>query len=123
MGGPWGRIKGQAVVAGGGAGTVLLAAPSRQRRLFAAATTRRFIPCGNQFEAEPKGLLSGGSGRVRRCRAAKPFEIDGEKARAGVDVFVAGHGNASEGNALMTLDIPNGSPQNAGMNELFLQHR
>jgi len=52
-----------------------------------------------------------------------PFEIDGNEARVGADVFVAGHGSASEGNTLMTLDIPNGSPQNARMNKLFLQLR
>ncbi|OHC62220.1 MAG: hypothetical protein A2045_15185 [Rhodocyclales bacterium GWA2_65_20] len=57
------------------------------------------------------------------ARMQLPFEIDGDEARAGVDGFVAGHGIASEGNTLMTLDIPDGSRQDALMNELFLHPR
>ena len=52
-----------------------------------------------------------------------PFEIDGNEARAGVDVFVAGHGRLSERDPPMTLDIPDGSQQNAGMKRVFLQLR
>jgi hypothetical protein len=52
-----------------------------------------------------------------------PFEIHGEEARAGVDVFVAGHGIGSIQDALMTLDIPFGSRQDARMKRLFLQLR
>jgi hypothetical protein len=52
-----------------------------------------------------------------------PFEIDGNEARAGVDVFVAGHGKLSKGSTRMTLDIPFGSRQDGGMNQLFLQPR
>ena len=50
-------------------------------------------------------------------------EIDGDETWAGVDVFVAGHGSLSKGNSLMTLDIPFGSRQDAGMKRLFLQLR
>lgn len=52
-----------------------------------------------------------------------PFKINGNQARAGVNVLVAGHGSVSESDLLMTLDIPFGSQQNAVMNELFLQRR
>jgi hypothetical protein len=52
-----------------------------------------------------------------------PFEIDGNEARAGVDVLVAGHGIGSKRDASMTLDIPFGSQQNASMKRLFLQLR
>jgi hypothetical protein len=52
-----------------------------------------------------------------------PFEIDGDQPRAGVDVFVAGHGIGSKRDASMTLDIPFGSRQDARMKRLFLQFR
>ena len=52
-----------------------------------------------------------------------PFEIDGKKARAGINVFVAGHGCAFKENTPMTLDIQFGSQQNAAMKILFLQPR
>jgi hypothetical protein len=52
-----------------------------------------------------------------------PFEIDGDQARAGVDVLVAGHGIGSKRDACMTLDIPFGSQQNAAMKRVFLQLR
>jgi hypothetical protein len=52
-----------------------------------------------------------------------PFEIDGKKTRAGVDVLVAGHEISSRRDDPMTLDIPFGSRQDARMNELFLQLR
>jgi hypothetical protein len=52
-----------------------------------------------------------------------PFEIDGKEARAGVYVLVAGHEFSSKRDALMTLDIPFGSRQDARMKRLFLQLR
>ena len=52
-----------------------------------------------------------------------PLQINGNEARAGVDVFVAGHGRLSKRDPPMTLDIPDGSQQNAGMEELFLRPR
>jgi hypothetical protein len=48
-----------------------------------------------------------------------PSEIDGNEARAGVDCLVPGHGNLSKGNSLMTLDIPIGSRQDAGIKDFF----
>lgn len=51
------------------------------------------------------------------------FDIDGKKARAGVDVFVAGQWRASKGDKAMTLDISHGSQQNADMNDFFLHLR
>lgn len=42
-----------------------------------------------------------------------PLKIAGEETRAGVYVFVADHKCVSERSTSMTLDIPDGSPQNA----------
>jgi hypothetical protein len=52
-----------------------------------------------------------------------PFKIDGNEARAGIDVLIAGHGKSSKRDATMTLDIPFGSQQNAVLKILFLQLR
>jgi hypothetical protein len=49
--------------------------------------------------------------------------LDVTRRRAGIDGFVAGHDGASEANAPRTLDIPDGSQQNAPMRKLFLQLR
>ena len=51
------------------------------------------------------------------------LEINGNEARAGVDVLVAGHGIGSKRDTCMTLDIPFGSPQNARMKRRFLRPR
>ena len=52
--------------------------------------------------------------RVLKANREKlTFQIDGEEARAGVDVFVAGHGHSKKSLTLVSLDIPFGSPQNA----------
>ena len=51
-----------------------------------------------------------------------PLQIDGNKARAGVDVFVARHAGLQM-NFRLSLDIPFGSRQNARMKRLFLQPR
>jgi hypothetical protein len=56
-------------------------------------------------------------------RMQLPFEIDGNEARAGVYLLVAGHGISSKRDALMTLDIPFGSQQNSVMKRLFPQPR
>jgi hypothetical protein len=51
------------------------------------------------------------------------LQIDGNQARAGVDGFVAGHGVVSASDRLMTLDIHDGSRQDARIKRLFLQLR
>ena len=62
-------------------------------------------------------------GMFEGARLQLPFEIDGKKARAGVDGLVAGHGVGSKRDAPMTLDIPFGSRHDAGMKRVFLQRR
>jgi hypothetical protein len=57
------------------------------------------------------------------ARQKLPLQINGNESRAGVDVFVAGHEISSKRDALMTLDIPFGSQQNAAMTRLFLHPR
>ena len=51
------------------------------------------------------------------------LQIDGEKTRAGVDDLVTGHDVTAKWNIAWTLVIPVGSPQNAGMMDIFLQRR
>lgn len=52
-----------------------------------------------------------------------PFKIDGKKPRAGVDGFVAGHGENPVCTSHWNRVMPSGSQHNAGMNSLFLQRR
>jgi len=63
-----------------------------------------------------QGMLEGAGQQL-------PFEIDGNEARAGVAVLVAGNEISSKRNAAMTLDIPFGSRHDAVMTILFLQLR
>ncbi len=52
-----------------------------------------------------------------------PFEIDGDQARAGVNVLEAGHGIGYKRDGSMTIDIPFGARQDAGMKIVFLRPR
>lgn len=92
---------------------------------------------------QQRGEIGGGTGEVLAVAAIKageinlvvdqpaldmlegageqlPFEIDGEKARAGVDGFVAGRASGLGKITFTTIDIPFGSRHSAGMNTLFL---
>ena len=63
-----------------------------------------------------QGMFEGAGQELR-------LQIHGNEARAGVDGFVAGHGVVSVSDLLITLDVADGSRQDARMKRLFLQLR
>jgi hypothetical protein len=56
-------------------------------------------------------------------RMQLPVEIDGNEARAGVYLLVAGHDCSFARTYAWSIDIPFGSRQDAWMKRLFLQLR
>jgi hypothetical protein len=63
-----------------------------------------------------QGVLKGPGQQLLR-------KTNGEKPRAGVDGFVAGHASLRSGNTLSNIDIPFGSRHDAPMKDIFLQRR
>ena len=108
-------------------------APYRQRRLFPqtfpgllriGAGPRQVVLVAGVEATEVQFVIDQVvQGMFKGAGLQLPFKVDGNEARTGVDVLVAGHGIGSKRDAGMTLVIPFGSQQNARMKRAFLQLR